>query len=972
MPDETASPIGARPGLRGRLRRLLPYGAAAAAPASMAPVLAETWHGQTIQAPLDIVDPAALERRLNGAADKGDAQGQRAEILAALRETLAAGRAVIRRRFVEEVGTADACVAESAYLMDVLIGGLASLTVSRLFPVSNPTVGERFAVAAVGGYGRGELAPFSDIDLLFLLPYKRNPRVEQVVEYMLYLLWDLGLKVGHSVRSVDDSLRLARSDTTICTSLMETRLLWGEPSLYDTLRRRFVEEVAAGTGAAFTEAKLAERDARHRRMGDSRYVLEPNVKEGKGGLRDLQTLFWIGKYLYQVDDVDGLVAKGVLTTEEARRFRRSESFLLAVRCHLHYLTGRAEDRLTFDLQPELARVAGYTDHAGAKGVERLMKHYFLVAKEVGNLTRIFCAALEAESQRRPKRGLAFLGFAAPLVDGLPLDGDRVSLAGEKQIREHPVDIIRLFRVAQARDLDIHPAALKLITRNIDLIAGLRDDPEANRIFLEILTAEQDPEIPLRRMNEAGVLGRFVPDFGRVVAQMQYDMYHTYTVDEHTLFALGILHKIETGEAAETLPLATQVMRKTGSRRALYVALLCHDIAKGRGGDHSILGARVVRKLGPRFGLTPEETETAQWLVRWHLLLSDTAFKRDIEDEKTVQDFAAAVESPERLRLLLMLTAADISAVGPGRWTAWKATLMAELYHRADERLSGADEAVGVEHRVDQAKDLLRQALADWPPAAVEAYLGKASRAYWLAFDGATQARHARLVRAAEAEGEPLAIDIQVDQKRTVAELTIHTADHPGLFSRLAGAIAVSGGTIVEAKIFTFADGMALDTFLVQDAVEGGAFDAPEKLARVKVSIERSLSGEMKMSAELERRHRSYPRLHSVSIAPRVLVDNEASRTHTVIELNGRDRPGLLHAMGRALTGLGLQISSAKISTFGARAVDVFYVKDVFGLKVTHEAKLAQIRSTLAEVLADPVAKPLAAPKRRPRARRSAA
>uniref|UniRef100_UPI003782EB85 [protein-PII] uridylyltransferase family protein n=1 Tax=Inquilinus sp. TaxID=1932117 RepID=UPI003782EB85 len=317
MPDETASLPGASSGFRGRLRRLLPYGAGAAAPAAAAPTLAASWHGETIEAPLDIVDPAALERRLHEATapgnTQGDAQAQRAEILATLRETLAAGRAVIRRRFVEEVGTADACVAESAYLMDVLIGALASLTVSRLFPVSNPTVGERFAVAAVGGYGRGELAPFSDIDLLFLLPYKRNPRVEQVVEYMLYLLWDLGLKVGHSVRSVDDSLRLARTDTTICTSLMETRLLWGEQSLYDTLRRRFLEEVTAGTGAAFTEAKLAERDSRHRRMGDSRYVLEPNVKEGKGGLRDLQTLYWIGKYLYQLDDVDGLVAKGVLT-----------------------------------------------------------------------------------------------------------------------------------------------------------------------------------------------------------------------------------------------------------------------------------------------------------------------------------------------------------------------------------------------------------------------------------------------------------------------------------------------------------------------------------------------------------------------------------------------------------------------------------------------------------------------------------
>lgn len=970
MPDESPNPTIARPGLRGRLRRLLPQAAPATAPqvASAARAAAER-----IEAPAEIVDPMVLAQRLDDALAQGDSTAQRAEILAVLREAMNAGRAVIRRRFVDEAGSADACVAESAYLMDVLIEALAGLTVSRLFPVSNPTVGERFAIAAVGGYGRGELAPFSDIDLLFLLPYKRNPRVEQVVEYMLYLLWDLGLKVGHAVRSVDESLRLARGDVTICTSLMETRLLWGEPALYEELRRRFVDEVAAGTGAAFTEAKLAERDARHRRMGDSRYVLEPNVKEGKGGLRDLQTLFWIGKYLYQVDDVAGLVEKGVLTTEEARHFRRSQSFLRAVRCHLHYLTGRAEDRLTFDLQPPLARVAGYTDHAGAKGVERLMKHYFLVAKEVGSLTRIFCAALEAESQRRPKRGLAFLGFAAPMVDGLPLDGDRINLAGPDQIHKHPVDIIRLFRVAQARDLDIHPAALKLITRNIDLIAGLRDNPEANRIFLEILTAEQDPEIPLRRMNEAGVLGRFVPDFGRVVAQMQYDMYHTYTVDEHTLFALGILHRIESGKAAETLPLATQVMRKTGSRRALYVALLCHDIAKGRGGDHSILGARVVRKLGPRFGLTPEETETAQWLVRWHLLLSDTAFKRDIEDDKTVQDFVAAVESPERLRLLLVLTTADISAVGPGRWTAWKATLMSELYYRAEERLSGADEAVGAERRVELARGLLREALADWHPEDIDTYIAKASRAYWLAFDGAAQARHARLVRAAEAEGQPLAVDIRVDQERTVAELTIHTADHPGLFSRLAGAIAVAGGTIVEAKIFTFADGMALDTFLVQDAVEGGAFDAPEKLERVKVQILRSLSGEMKMTAELERRHRTYPRLHSVSIAPRVLIDNEASRTHTVIELNGRDRPGLLHAVGRALTGLGLQISAAKISTFGARAVDVFYVKDVFGLKVDHDAKLAQIRKTLAEVLADPAAKPLpAAPKRRSRTRRPAA
>jgi [protein-PII] uridylyltransferase len=938
MTDLAAVPNG----FRQRLRRFLPGGRRiAAVPASGVPGP----RALDILEPQTILDRPALVAALSAAGSASPA------ILDALRQALGAGRAEIQRRFRDEGDLGDACVAETAFLFDGLIRTLADVA-DRLFPAHNPTLGERFAILAVGGYGRGEMAPFSDIDLLFLLPYKRNPRIEQIVEFMLYKLWDLGLKVGHAVRPIDECLRLAKSDVTICTTLLETALIWGEPTLYDDLKRRFRSEVAAGNGGTFTKAKLAERDARHRRMGDSRYVLEPNVKESKGGLRDLQTLIWIGEYLHGADDLGGLVRADMLRASEARIFQRALSFFRTVRCHLHYLSGRGEDRLTFDVQPEVARRMGYTDHAGTRGVERLMKHYFLVAKDVGDLTRIFLAAIEAEARQRPKGGV-LKGLRT--LDGFALDGERLTVLREDQFREHPVDLIRLFRVAQKAGFDIHPTALRLVTRSLAQVAALRQDAQANALFLEILTATEDPEITLRRMNEAGVLARFIPDFGRVVAQMQFDMYHRYTVDEHTLFAIGILHRIETGALAQALPLAADLVRKIRSRRALYVALFCHDIAKGRGGDHSVIGAGIAAALGPRLGLTEEETETAEWLVRWHLVMSDTAVKRDLDDPKTVQDFVALVESPERLRLLTVLTTADINAVGEGRWTTWKAVLMSELYYRADELLSGGLAQPGKENRIAAAKDRLRAALAGWPADAVDRFVANGSAGYWLAFDAETHARHARIVREAALNGAPLMIDTRIDRDRAVTELTIHTGDHPGLFSRLAGAIAVSGGDVVDARIFTFQDGTALDVFQIQDATSGEAFDAPDKLAKLSVAIDRSLAGELRVADELDsrRRARQPSRFDTVPVARRVLIDNEASRTHTVVEVNGRDRPGLLYALTRALTMQGIQISSAKISTFGTRAVDVFYVKDVFGLKVTHERKLQQVRQALMTVLQEP-------------------
>ncbi len=899
----------------------------------------------------DIIDRRALTERLSVVAGSVQAPAlDRTAFVAPLKVALTEGRSEIRRRF-EAAGDGAATIREQCFLMDQLIRALFDLVTEVIFPLPNPTSGERLAIVAVGGYGRGELAPYSDVDLLFLLPYKRTPHTEQVVEYLLYLLWDLGLKIGQSTRSADECLRQARSDLTIRTGLLEARYLWGEQALFNELKRRFDSDIVKGSAAQFVASKLAERDARHKRVGDSRYQLEPNIKEGKGGLRDLHTLFWIAKYIYRTDDVGKLVELGVLSAEESQRFDRAQKFLWTVRCHIHYLAGRAEERLTFDLQTEIGQRMNYTDHAGSRGVERFMKHYFLVAKDVGDLTRIFCAILEADQKHKRRLSWVRWGSARRALEGFVVDGERLTIPSEDFFKKDPLALLRLFHVAQQQDLDIHPRALRAASQSLRLInQKLRDDPEANRLFLEILTSRKDPETALRRMNEAGVFGRFIPDFGRVVAQMQYDMYHVYTVDEHTLFAIGILHKIERGLLEEELPLATQLTPTIVSRRALYLAVLLHDIAKGRGGDHSEIGEQIALKLGPRLGLTAEETETVAWLVRWHLLLSSTAFKLDIGDPQTIGNFVERVQSPERLKLLLVLTVADIRAVGPKVWNGWKAALLRELYHRAIEVISGGLSGEGQDSRAAAAQAAARRLLPDFSEPEFATFVSRGYPFYWLSFDPATHARHARLMREAEASGAPLTVEKRVDPHRSVTEITLYTADHPGLFSRIAGALAVSGANVVDAKIMTMSNGMALDTFRVQDST-GGAFDRPDKLAKLAVVFENVLTGDLKPHRELARLPAFPSRTQVFTVAPRVLLDNKASGSHTVIEVNGRDRPGLLFELTRALTGLNLQVSSAKISTYGEKVVDVFYVKNLFGHKIEHSAKLVEIQRTLEVVLA---------------------
>ncbi len=907
--------------------------------------------------PRDIIDRKALAGDLSDLIG-GKASALRPQAIELFKAALTGGRAEIRRRFEKAAAPGSEVVRANSYLIDQLVRGLYDFTVTHLYPVANPTKGEQLTLAATGGYGRGELAPYSDIDLLFLLPYKLTPHGEQVIESLLYMLWDLGLKVGHAARSVADCIRLSGDDLTIRTSLLEARWLCGDQKIFGQLETRFAREVVAATGPDFVEAKLAERDSRHERMGDTRYVLEPNVKEGKGGLRDLQTLFWIAKYLYPVSDVGGLVEHKVLTADDARHFARSENFLWTVRIHLHYLADRPEECLTFDVQTVIGERMGYRDHAGTKGVERFMKHYYLTAKDVGDLTRVLCAVLEERHKKRHSffRLPGFLS-AKGRIDGFRVDGDRLTVDGDDAFAAEPLKLIRLFYEAQRHDLDIHPQALRLATQNLGLIDGaLRADAEANRLFMEILTSPKGPETVLRRLNEAGVFGRFIPDFGRVVAQMQYDMYHVYTVDEHTIRAIGILAAIEKGTLKHDHPVASEVVHEVQSRRVLYLALLLHDIAKGRGGDHSVLGAEIALKMGDRMEFSEWETETTAWLVRHHLLMSATAFKRDLEDSKTISDFIGVVQSPERLRLLLILTVADIRAVGPGVWNAWKATLLRELYYRAVEEMTGGVSAEHRQARVERAQEALRQRLADWSAAEIEEHIERGYPGYWLTLDTDTHVHHARAVREAEHRELDLHIETRVDPSSDVTEILIYTADDTGLFAKIAGAMALTGAAIVDAKIVTLANGMALDSFSIQDS-RGGAFENAERLKKLWKRIEDALAGHLRPDRELELvRRRALPsRTQVFKVPPRILIDNRASTDHTVIEVNGRDRAGFLFDVTSALTELGLQIASAHISTYGERVVDVFYVKDVFGLKMEHEERLTDIRERLIEAVAEPPA-----------------
>src|SRR2546423_1482338 len=902
-------------------------------------------------------DAAAADLAQLAAEYSGRERELRTAVAQRLKSALAEGRAAAEQMLLHD-RHGRACAERLCGMQDEIIRLIYDV-VRTLYRSLTPSDSERMAVVATGGYGRGLLAPGSDIDLLFLLPYKQTAWGESVAEGILYCWGDMGLKVGHATRSVDECIRQAKADMTIRTALLEARYLLGDRALHDEFVARSDKDIVRTTATQFVAAKLAEREERLRRPGQSRYRVEPNVKDGKGGLRDLHTLFWIAKYVYRVHGAEELIERRVFDRQEYKMFRRAEDFLWAVRCHMHFVTGRAEERLSFDIQREIALRLGYTAHPGMRDVERFMKHYFLIAKDVGDLTAILCAALEereakpvpvldrvmARFRPRPKR-------VALDADDFTVDKNRINIADADAFRRDPVNLIRIFRLAQKHNLAFHPAAIHAAARSLRLIdQKLRDDKTANAVFFEILTSE-GAEVVLRRMNEAGVLGRFVRAFGKIVAMMQFNMYHHYTVDEHLLRCIGILTDIEAG-GNEEYAQASELMRtiQPSHRALLYVALFLHDIAKGRVEDHSIAGARIARRFCPRLGLSPAETDTVAWLVEQHLVMSSIAQSRDLSDRKTIENFAGVVQSLERMKLLLILTTADIRAVGPGVWNSWKAQLLRTLYYETEPVLTGGFSEVDRAKRVAMAQAEFRAEMKDWSKDELDVYIARHYPAYWLKVDLPHKVSHAHFLKSAQAAGKAVVTGVGFDTARGVTELTVLAPDHPRLLSVIAGACAAAGANIVDAQIFTTTDGLALDTIAVSREFEHNQ-DEARRAVRIADSIERALRGELRLPEVMAKRAARKARLKAFAIEPEVSINNHWSHRYTVIEVIGLDRPGLLYELTATISKLNLNIASAHVATFGERVVDVFYVTDLLGAKIMAPPRQAAIKRALLPLFAE--------------------
>ncbi len=783
--------------------------------------------------------------------------------------------------------------------IETLWRALTDATDALLKSVTPPGV----TLLAVGGYGRRELFPYSDVDVLLLA--EREEDAQAIVD-LLQQLWDMQIPVSHAVRSIAGSVKAAQDDHTIAASLMDARLVSGDRKEYLALKKAIQREVMGFEPRQFAEDKLSERDARHAKWGDSRFLLEPNVKEGKGGLRDLQTLTWLARYCYGLKQAQALVRDDLLRSDEWRNYTEAYRFFSTVRAYMHLLRARAEERLSFDLQTEIAGRMGFLGTSAQARAEQFMARYFDFTRQVGNLTRIFCAILEEENLRVPQAP-----FARDVTHLLPphlvLTNGRLNFAPKVKLEKAPHQLLDLFAVAQQLQLDIHPRAQLLMGRVLPKIAHrLPLDKEANRLFREMLLSRQQPELTLRRMNEMGVLAAILPEFGGITGQMQYDGYHTYTVDEHTLVAVGNLFSVETGEWAEEMPLATSLARDVGDRAPLYLGMLCHDIAKGMGGGHAAKGEALVLKIAERMGFTAAQGELAAWLVSHHLLLSETAFKRDLEDAQAIGDFVAEVQSPERLRLLLLVTVADIKAVGPGIWNGWKGSLMRELYYRAASAMGVEAQRVPVASAAEEAL-----AVAQWEETGI-----------------GLQVRH--------------------DAFRAVTEVTCCLSYQPHLFRLLAGVMAWMGASIVSARVRVRADGAAIAQLGLQDA-HAQSFAEEKRLQQLPALVAQALAGELDFAAELPRRRR-VSKARKVAVEPGVFIDNKVSAQATVIEVNGRDRLGLLYDILGALEACQLQVMTAHIATYGLRAVDVFYVKDAYGIKLDHPAKLAQVQKTLMEAI----------------------
>ena len=872
--------------------------------------------------------------------------GERGKLVSLLKELKSKGFDRISFELRKNPLKARKAISSYAFLTDCLVTSAWKFATEIQFPSHNPTEAEKLSIISVGGYGRREMAPFSDVDLLFLTPYKMTPWSENVIETVLYLLWDLKLKVGHSSRSIKDCLRLGSDDYTIRTAMLEHRFVCGDINLASQLNEKLWRNLFSGTAKDFISAKLIERENRHEKHGQ-RYMVEPNVKEGKGGLRDLQSLYWIAKYVYQTQNISDLVDLNVFRSDEYLQFEQAEEFLWAVRCQMHHLADRAIEQLSFDLQVEVASAMGYHDSRDQRAVEIFMQDYFRHATRVGDLTRIFLTSLEAV-HAKDEPLLERIFKRKPKIDNdYIVIHNRLAIKSEKEFLTNPINLLKLFSEALRTGLLIHPNAMRLVSANLAMVNNeFRASTEAQQIFLELLLKHGNPERALRRMNELGFLAKFIPEFEPIVAMMQFNMYHSYTVDEHTIQCLKTLAQIEKSELVEELPIASSILKDGVNRKVIYIALLLHDIGKGRSDDHSILGAKIAKQVSPRLGLNKQETETVEWLVRYHLLMSDMAQKRDISDPRTVRDFAKAVQSVKRLNLLTVLTVCDVRSVGPDTWNNWKATLIRQLYAETKAILEQGAEALNRENRMTEAKKALREKLSEWDNKDIKIETGRHYPPYWQGFQVDAQFAFAKLLRNLGAD--EIKIELTPDTDRDATRICFALSDHPGIFSRLAGALALVGANVVDARSYTSKDGFATAAFWIQDG-DGSPYNQA-RFSRLRRMIEKTLSGEVITREAIKERDKFKKREKAFKVPTSITFDNEGSEIYTIIEVDTRDRPGLLFDLTRTLANMNVYIASAVIATYGEQVVDSFYVKDMFGLKFHSESKQKKLEQNLRQAI----------------------
>ncbi len=814
----------------------------------------------------------------------------------------------------------------------------------------------KISVIAVGGYGRGELAPHSDLDILFLkankLTKSETTKIERVIRLTLYLLWDLGYKVGHSTRTIVDCIKKSSSDITVCTSLLEKRFITGNEENFELLKKNFASFINKTKTLNFVEAKLEESELRHKNFGGSRYVVEPNVKDGKGGLRDLHTIFWISKFAYNVDSISKLINIGALTKKEAVAIAEAQRFLFSVRCHLHYRAKREDDRLALDAQLEIAKRMNFKNTITHKDVERFMKRYFLATKAIGNLTRIFCAAIETEFNK-PLR-LKFLSFKkSENVYPFTIELGRLYALDKKIFIENPTNIINLFYISHNKNIDIHPKTLRLLTSLTHLInSEVRHDINANRMFLDILTSKRDSTRTLRIMNESNILGKFIPEFQKIVGLMQFDMYHSYTVDEHTIFTISNLHSLKNGDYIEFAPLTSNEILKIKSNQALFVAMLLHDIAKGLKGDHSKNGAFIASNVCPRLGLKIEDTEMVKWLVLNHLLMSKTAFKYELGDHKVIKSFAQKVGSLDKLRSLLAITVADIKGVGPDVWNDWKGALIKELYIKAFEILKPKQEISEITEPLKTPKELLtrhliKKGLKDYY---IKKYFDKYYDNYWKMFNLSSLIKHYEIFSEMKSASKKLEIFISEEQRLKATELIVIAPDHHGLFSQISGLVASSGYDIVSAKIVTRSDGYAVDTFFIQNKDKKPLNEDYQRKRLIK-TIKKGLFGNINIEKALNIKWKETPaRFRAVKTPTRIVFDNKSSDNYTILEVKCKNAPGVLYRITKTITSLGFQINTANISTYGDRVIDNFYIKNMFGSKVDDVLSIQKVKVAINDTL----------------------